>query len=121
MVQVDPLRITEAVRRARQLIEARGYQPIWGEGGSLDPLNISEALASASNGNNNLYLRCRQSFSKNWGGPVEGLLNWETTRRRSKDEVLRLFDLVLERLESSETTESGSGGGGAGGPGLRAT
>lgn len=94
--------VSDAIREARARIEARGYQPIWGKGGESDPLNISEALAGACDGNNNLYVRARQSFSKNWGGPLDGLLNWETEKRRSKAEVLEVFDQVLDRLENGE-------------------
>ena len=100
--------VLEAVREARARIEARGYQPIWGKGGHSDPLNISEALSGACDGNRELYVRARQSFSKTWGGPVDGLLSWETAQRRSQAEVLKLFDLVLDRLENGEAHPSGS-------------
>ena len=100
--------VLDAVREARARIEARGYQPIWGKGGATDPLNISEALAGACGGNHELYVRTRQSFSKTWGGPVDGLLSWETAKRRSQTEVLHLFDLVLNRLENGEAHPTGS-------------
>jgi hypothetical protein len=82
----------------------RGYQPFWQVGSG--PLNISNAL-KASCETYDLYVLARQSFSSNWGGPVPGLLSWETQQRRSKAEVLELFDRVLERLESGEAHPTG--------------
>lgn len=84
--------IVSVLVKAKSLIEARGYQPTWGAGG---PLNISNALSIASE-NYDQYLAARHSFSKLWGGPLkEGLLGWETYKRRAQSEVLELIDTVI--------------------------
>lgn len=105
---VDVGTLVSAIRQARDLIERRGYQPIWGKGGDADPLNISEALATSCAGDRELLTRARQSFSKTWGGPVDGLLSWETAKRRSKAEVITLFGTVLTRLENGDAHPTGS-------------
>jgi len=93
--------LVAVLAKAKGLIEARGYQPIWGHGG---PLNLSQALSTASTTYEE-YAAARQSFSNMWGGPVKGgLLGWETYKRRTKSEVLELLDEVIRRVESGEVT-----------------
>ncbi|AEJ95390.1 hypothetical protein SEA_TESLA_60 [Mycobacterium phage Tesla] len=109
---VPPVQDTEqvvgvVVKRARDLIAQRGYQPLF-SATKTGPLNISHALSLAvSGGPHELLGAARQAFSKNWGGPVSGLLDWETRRRRTQEEVLDLLDEVIRRLESRETNLPG--------------
>lgn len=112
----EPNKILTAMKVARDLIDRRGYQPVWSKGYG-DPLNISEALTRACD-DYETYLRARQSFSKTWGGVVSGLLNWETEKRRTKAEVLKLFDAAMERLENGEAHPTGGYGPGGSGPGI---
>lgn len=99
--------VISAVRTARDLIASRGYQPLYGTANEGGPINISNALTRASS-DRDLYIRCRQSFSKNWGGPLPGLLHWETEKRRTASEVMDLFARVLTRLENGETQPTGT-------------
>lgn len=99
--------LVAALKQARDLIETRGYQPLYGSATEGGPINIANALTRAC-GDYELYLLARQSFSKNWGGPVVGLVHWETEKRRTVSEALALFDTVLKRLESHEARPTGT-------------
>ena len=103
---VDHSDVVAALRKASELIAARGYQPLYGstKGG---PINISNALTLAAS-EYDTYLKARQAFSRNYGGPVEGLVYWETYKRRNKMEVLALFAEVINRLENHEARPVGS-------------
>lgn len=93
--------LVEVLKKAKALIEARGYQPLWGKGG---PLNISQALSNSSP-TYELYAAARQSFSNMWGGPLKGgLLGWETYKRRAQSEVLELLDDVIARVEAGQVS-----------------
>lgn len=105
--------IVAALKHARDLIAARGYQPLYGSATEGGPLNISNALTRAA-GDYELYLLCRQSFSQNWGGPVVGLVHWETEKRHTVSDVMALFEKVLKRLETYEARPTGSALPGAG-------
>lgn len=98
MTDTNP-ELVAVLEKAKALIEARGYQPIWGHGG---PLNLSQALSTAST-TYDLYAAARQVFSNMWGGPIKGgLLGWETYKRRTQSEVLELLDEVIRRVKSGE-------------------
>lgn len=99
--------IVAALKHARDLIIGRGYQPLYGSVAEGGPLNISNALTRAC-GDYELYLLCRQSFSQNWGGPVVGLVHWETEKRHTVSDVITLFGKVLKGLETNETRPTGS-------------
>lgn len=101
--------VVEALKKACDLIVARGYQPYYGTACEGGPLNISNALTRACD-DYELYLLSRQSFSKNWGGPVVGLVSWETEKRRTVSEVVDLFAVVLKRLETHEARPTGTAG-----------
>lgn len=111
---VDHTPVIAVLSKASELIAARGYQPLYGsvKGG---PINISNALTLAAD-EYDLYLKARQSFSKNWGGPTQGLIYWETYKRRSKTEVLDLIAEVINRLENHEARPVGSTGSGSPAP-----
>lgn len=102
--------VIATLKCARDLIVARGYQPLFGSVNEGGPINISNALTRATNNDYDLYTRARQSFSKNWGGPLKGLLYWETEQRRSLSEVITLFGQVLTRLENGEIHPTGRDG-----------
>lgn len=106
--RVDHTNVVATLRKASELIAARGYQPLYGSvrGG---PINISNALTLATD-DYDTYLKARQAFSKNWGGPTEGLVYWETYKRRSKTEVLELLAKVIDRLENDEARPPGTAG-----------
>lgn len=99
--------VIKVISTARDLIAALGYQPFFRVNGG-GPLNISSALVRACSDDYELQLLARQSFSSNWGGPVSGLLSWETEKRRTQSEVIDLLTKVLTRLESHETRPTGS-------------
>ena len=98
--------VVGALKQARDLIVARGYQPHYGSTDDGGPINISNALTGAC-GDYELYLLARQCFSRNWGGPVPGLLNWETEKRRTVSEVVDLFAKVLAKWEKNEVHPTG--------------
>lgn len=100
--------IVSALKQARDLIAARGYQPLFGSATEGGPINISYALTRSCADDYELQLLCRQSFSQNWGGPIAGLIYWETDRRRSLADVMALFEKVLQRLETDEARPTGS-------------
>lgn len=91
------------LKKARGLIEARGYQPEWDTDG---PLNISNALSRVCE-EYEPYLLARQSFSKP-DGPINGISSWETYKRRSKSEVLELFDTTIKRVENGKANPHGT-------------
>jgi hypothetical protein len=99
--------VIAALKQARDLIAARGYQPYYGSANEGGPINISNALTRAC-GDYETYLLARQSFSSNWGGPIVGLVSWETERRRTVTEVMDLFARVLKRLDDDEAHPTGS-------------
>lgn len=101
--------VIAAIKQARDLIAARGYQPLYGSATEGGPINISNALTRAAT-DYDLYVLCRQAFSQNWGGPVVGLVHWETYKRHTTSEALELLGEVLTRLESDEARPSGRAG-----------
>lgn len=102
---VDTQEITDVLKRARDLIAARGYQPQWGKDDG--PMNIRNAITHAAD-SYELYCLAVQSFSKMWGGPLKaGLLSWETYKRRSTSQVMDLFAVTIGRLENGKTHPRG--------------
>lgn len=103
----DTQEIIAVLKRARDLIAARGYQPQWRYGDG--PLNIRNAVDIAAD-NYEMYCLAVQSFSQMWGGPLRaGVLSWETYKRHTSSQVMELFETTIQRLENGEARPRGPG------------